>query len=115
MYSVKSHREFAVHNFKYYNEAAYIFYIWLDRILFKVLKYIKIFKIQYRNGFTATNFDCTQNGPPWKRYSREIAGEKWSSPPVESTIRHLYNKFCQFGTVLGIPRSGPSNSFLIKF
>ena len=37
---------------------------------------------------------------------REIAGEKWSSPPVESTIRHLYNKFCQFGTVLDLPRSG---------
>ena len=37
---------------------------------------------------------------------REIAGEKWSSPPVESTIRHLYNKFCQFGTVLDLPQSG---------
>ena len=37
---------------------------------------------------------------------REKAGEKWSSPPVESTIRHLYNKFCQFGTVLDLPRSG---------
>ena len=37
---------------------------------------------------------------------REKAGEKWSSPPVESTIRHLFNKFCQFGTVLDPPRSG---------
>ena len=37
---------------------------------------------------------------------REIAGEKWWSPPIESTIRHLYNKFCQFGTVLDLPQSG---------
>ena len=65
----KSHREFAVHNFKFYNEVAYIFDTWLERILFNVLKCIKIFNIQYRCGFAATNFDFTQNGPPWKRYS----------------------------------------------
>lgn len=37
---------------------------------------------------------------------RELSKAGWTQIPSESTINNLYNKFCEFGTVLDLPRSG---------
>ena len=37
---------------------------------------------------------------------RELAREGWSNVPTDSAIYKLYNKFCEFGTVLDLPRCG---------
>jgi hypothetical protein len=37
---------------------------------------------------------------------RELVKEKWPITPNITTIRRLYDKFCEFGTVLDLPRDG---------